>query len=149
MKKHKGGGPVAVSVERSASPAKFTPGPWRVEEGGSIKATWKDTGDDIQVASMNRTHWDTANSNGRNEKLARESVANARLIAAAPDMYEALLAIREWLLFTETTDKANRAYLESFVRANNLANIAITKAEGATFAAPSNTSTSTVGRPNE
>lgn len=52
---------------------------------------------------------------------------------AAPDMYVALISIRHWLLFTETLADPSKLYLEAFVKANNLANEAIAKAEGRTL----------------
>lgn len=35
-----------------------------------------------------------------NEATEEENTANAHLIAAAPDMYEALKGVKEWFLFT-------------------------------------------------
>lgn len=63
---------------------KFTPGPWKVHLEESYFVTGPDLG---RVAIM--THL-----KGKHGMLGRrsadESAANARLIAAAPDLYEAL-----------------------------------------------------------
>lgn len=63
-----------------------------------------------------------------NEEMA-EMQANARLIAAAPDLLEAVKAIREWLLFNGPVQDDGITH-PAFVKANNLANVAIAKAEG-------------------
>lgn len=62
---------------------------------------------------------------------SKEDLANARLIAAAPEMLSALLAIREWLLFNkDLTNPESEFWNDSFVKANNAANAAISKATG-------------------
>ena len=58
-------------------------------------ANWD--GESVQVASMNTSHWDTASSNGRNQRMAQERMANARLIAAAPDLLGVLKEVRALL----------------------------------------------------
>lgn len=59
----------------------FTPGPWRAEVGQPGSGPWDRTtiafGNDCNVIAMINRHWP-------------ESEANARLIAAAPDMLAAL-----------------------------------------------------------
>lgn len=59
---------------------KHTPGPWKPENGYSVWATDKD-GMEKRVAYMDRNHMDLKGG---------EPEANAHLIAAAPDMLEAL-----------------------------------------------------------
>jgi len=58
-----------------------------------------------------------------------EQRANAHLIVSAPDMYEALKAIKLWLLEDGLIDE-NELLNEHFIKANNLANKALAKAEG-------------------
>ena len=70
---------------------KFTPGPWRVEEGTFL--VWADSDArefDIPIVRCKREyrHW------GR-RMPDEEHEANVRLIAAAPDMYEALEEARQ------------------------------------------------------
>ena len=81
----------------------FTPGPWRVYRTatGFVMGIGDDSGDGITDGrfALWRGHDD-------------EAEANARLIAAAPDMYEALkLAYRNFEGFggTDGHDKANEA----------------------------------------
>lgn len=72
---------------------KHTPGPWEVficDDGGewtgwpiSIHAANEDDKSIVRTGGMWPYEWDAATSQA-------EAVANARLIAAAPDLYEAL-----------------------------------------------------------
>ena len=60
------------------SESKFTPGPWEDRK-------------DLSILSIRRR---TANANVFNKRISwQEKKANARLIAAAPDMYEAILSV--------------------------------------------------------
>jgi hypothetical protein len=59
--------------------ATFTPGPWRVHAERWVKATRGDHEGEILVAP---TYW--------MEHVAEEAAANARLIAAAPELLEAV-----------------------------------------------------------
>ncbi len=72
----------AANPETRAALAKWTPGPWRVS-GVGIHAIVR--GDDQTIVAVRH-------------RLPREvHEANARLIAAAPDLYEALAEIvAEW-----------------------------------------------------
>jgi len=58
-----------------------------------------------------------------------EATANAHLIAAAPDMYEALKQIQKWLLVDGELDRKD-LYNQQFIKANDLTAKAIAKAEG-------------------
>jgi hypothetical protein len=76
--------------------ATHTPGPWSV----SIEPDKYDTGrDEIRVlAEEDRNHPQGPLTVSRiNQHLAGESVANARLIAAAPDLLEALRGLIDQL----------------------------------------------------
>jgi hypothetical protein len=62
---------------------KWTPGPWEVDgilvvNGKEVRADVFPADDDFEA-----------------EKICRASIANARLIAAAPRLYEALRTVRE------------------------------------------------------
>lgn len=62
--------------------AKFTPGPWGYGSPGP------------RFIGLIRTQWEVGVPNGRGTALAFcDTEANARLIAAAPDMYEALMLL--------------------------------------------------------
>jgi len=109
--------------EEVARPA-HTPGPWRAEkhplhdhehrsELWTIIAGEPDDCCDAEIAQV----------------IAYEAEANARLIAAAPDMLKALKAIQEWLL-SDCPVKPERFWNEKFVKANNLTAEAIAKVEG-------------------
>jgi ketosteroid isomerase-like protein len=71
---------------------KHTPGPWRNE--GGISATWED-GEEVQVCALFTTKWTYTepDAHAKNDRMRRESEANARLIAAAPELLEALEAV--------------------------------------------------------
>ena len=60
---------------------KFTPAPWKIE--GDLSALPEDIG----VGICNRSH----DGDDWNVASVHSSAANARLIAAAPDLYEALV----------------------------------------------------------
>ena len=55
--------------------------------------------------------------------------ADAQLISAAPELYEALKSIKSWLL-EDGLIAENDLLNEHFIKANNLANKALSKAEG-------------------
>jgi hypothetical protein len=60
-----------------------------------------------------------------------EAQANAQLISASPNMYEALKKIQEWLMFDkEITGKDVELYNAQFIKANNLTIKVLAKAEG-------------------
>lgn len=54
----------------------------------------------------------------------------ARLIAQAPAMYEALMAIQEWLLFTESITESRALWNQQFLKANDLTCAVIASVEG-------------------
>ena len=66
---------------------KHTLGPW-YEDDGAINAKWE-TGEEIQVALAWGTRWSQPDG-GKNKRMREESKANVRLIAAAPELLEAL-----------------------------------------------------------
>jgi hypothetical protein len=77
--------PATTQPQRGGSEAKHTAGPWKVDGPPDNQIVWS--------SPENRVCF-LAHSNGADE--ARD-VANARLIAAAPDLYEALEEAEEWL----------------------------------------------------
>ena len=97
----------------------FTPGPWEPIPKGesSCKTVWCKRHLIAEVASGD---WSD------NHQAIDRSVAaaNANLIAAAPDMYEALKAVLE-NLYTPISSS-------SLDRAENMTNAALAKAEGRT-----------------
>lgn len=77
--------------------SKHTPGPWRVEEWDGVPL--RITTDSVIVA---RVEWD--------QPIADEDEANARLIAAAPDLLEAaqnLSAISDGIIVNLTEAEAS------------------------------------------
>lgn len=73
------------------TPSKHTPGPW-VVKGRLVEAPFRlDLGVAQAIAGM------TAGSRGASQITVPEAEANARLIAAAPDMLEALKLAKGWL----------------------------------------------------
>ena len=99
----------SLSPRDAPSDERHTPGPWPVvgRTGGTIRSS--DGG------------W-IANVNWRNRK------ANARLIAAAPDLLGALKALN--LAFFGIPFKAKPEELPALVAASEMARAAIAKAEG-------------------
>lgn len=72
--------------------SKFTLGPWRVQ-GSNIVANWED-GEEVSLCIMEHTRWCGKDVNGQQAKrINRETPANAALIAAAPELYEACKAL--------------------------------------------------------
>ena len=76
------------TIEREEM-SKHTPGPWNVESAGSIFDIWADrlTGSGMVAEVLN------IESNGMNA-----GEANARLIAASPEMFKELDRIANWNL---------------------------------------------------
>lgn len=75
---------------------KHTPGPWKTIEHG-----WSQTGiyaDGAQIAIIDI--YDEATEENQNELEAR-TAANARLIAAAPDLLDALKTVVEFYSYAE------------------------------------------------
>lgn len=78
---------------------RFTPGPWRVQVcTGPARGAFNVWAGDAVVAGV--PHPDQPYSGARS---AHEAKGNARLIAAAPDLYEALRAVRRHLDSEEET----------------------------------------------
>lgn len=79
---------LAQVVEAEARP-KFTPGPWAAERK-SVRFAW-----DIRVPGL----WigEVASWCGESQEMEAEATANARLIAAAPVLYDALKDALEYL----------------------------------------------------
>jgi hypothetical protein len=93
-----------------------TPGPWTIRYGMNIM------GPDVRFPGNERL---VANAGGHSNNVHSEAVrleneANARLIAAAPDLLEALKALREW----------HRTEYQSDPKTDAKADAAIAKAEG-------------------
>jgi hypothetical protein len=107
----------------------FTPGPWRVDESHdrSDGVYVEVDGRDCYVCEIGGAVWDA--SEGLFQ-LTPEDVANARLIAAAPDLYAALIAMVACVtddhgaVSPEPADR--RVWLDNLVAARE----AIAKAEG-------------------
>ena len=74
-------------MPRAGAKANYTPGPWRIDEGRSIVAQFE--GEEVQIAAMNRSQWSQPDG-GKNHRLSVQTPANARLIASAPALLEAL-----------------------------------------------------------
>ena len=93
-------------------PLKHTPGPWTVTEGKLS----------LQIHSIGkdgkREYW-LANIKG--ESVPASEMGNAHLIAAAPELLEALKQVRDW-------EQANPGSISSLIEED--ANAAIAKAEG-------------------
>lgn len=105
-----------------------TPGPWTVDEGRTIRATWE-MGEEVQIASMNITHWSTDPSHDDvprnqsfNKRMRDESIYNVRLIAAAPELLKAAKEALSWFVDNGRGPNVN-------IDALNL-QTAIAKAEG-------------------
>jgi hypothetical protein len=110
--------------------SKFTPGPWNCDKRVGCVAVYagekvncmSDLGEKLFYDDGYKKH----NADGSWEwEVSEKSIANARLISAAPDMYEALNLLR---------DAINDAEINSSVKDVNNAlyfvNIAISKANG-------------------
>ena len=93
---------------------KHTPGPWTLDED-----TYTVLGDGRNVTRVHTV--DDFICDGDDAEVAEECAANAALIAAAPDLYEALAVLHTLLDFddevaagvgivTENPDRINRAF---------------------------------------
>jgi hypothetical protein len=82
------GGAASASPAKPSIPSAFTPGPWEARDTCSQQERWV-VGADHPYSSEHRL------------TVAREieTEANARLIAAAPELYEALEAARREIVF--------------------------------------------------
>ena len=85
-----------VMAQEVSTVSEHTPGPWHVEHDASIRASLE--GQDVQLAAMSRTSWTTDDPRHYLTKVLRDQTpANARLIAAAPDLLATLKAILDVL----------------------------------------------------
>jgi hypothetical protein len=103
---------------------KFTPGPWRAIAGRGghgrvLVFTDEDEGERFIVAEVSLDTDDPTNA---------VALADARLIAAAPDLYEALRTCRAELRNYERTELGGPN--PSALAAIDEANVALAKAEG-------------------
>src|SRR6185437_9385946 len=78
----------------------FTPGPWvpQIEKSNSYFADMKIVCKDLETIAVIQDNWSIWNSDGNKSQAKREmdlGIANAHIIAAAPDMYEALKKAKE------------------------------------------------------
>lgn len=98
---------------------KFTPGPWRVID--SHDGPYVRSKGGLIAGGVRTSHWP-----GQDERYLaelEERVANARLISAAPDLYEALKAIMDDV---EPTEFALSSHIRDAARS------ALAKARGET-----------------
>jgi len=70
--------------------AKHTPGPWWADFDG------ENTFDGVEIQQVGRLHYVPVANVPVDYTDREEREANARLIAAAPDMYEALCKLEYW-----------------------------------------------------
>lgn len=89
---------VSAGAVRLDNKAKHTPGPWRV----CTRSAWR-----IRDASDN-----TVSCTGNDSALAGKHEADARLIAAAPEMYEALKDAHRVLTKAGMSDAIDLDYIE-------------------------------------
>ena len=105
---------------------KHTPGPWKVREPDHFV-----DGLAHMVVSEHpqEGYWHIAEMGAHNGRA--ESEANARLIAAAPEMLEALIVLLNWPLKSECYDGSiSKSAGESLANARRFARTIIAKAEG-------------------
>ena len=95
--------------------SKHTPGPWRLIKSGSSINIYSDT--DTNTARICTEAYNAPESK-------EEQIANARLVAAAPEMF----AVLHRLIFV--FDKRKNFAYENFEDTVNMAREAIAKAEG-------------------
>jgi hypothetical protein len=102
---------------------KYTPGPWRIAgtatgyitntgKGGRVQVAVVGAYDDKELLPFNKERWD----------------ADARLIAAAPDLYEALDAIATGSFKGASTLAINGNWQEMVQQFQNIARAALSKA---------------------
>jgi len=95
--------------------SKHTPGPWRIKWGENIFGGERL----VANAGSHQQNFDT-------EKAAAENKANARLIAAAPDLLEALKAVvtedgKGWTNLTVGSDSTLAAAVAAIAKAEGKA----------------------------
>jgi len=103
---------------------KHTPGPWEISPKNEAIITGENG--DVNIATM----WEAFHLDERTGERVEEAYANARLIAAAPDLLEAL----ENLVFLHTCEQegieSGQPTPEEWYTAVNAAEKAIQKAKG-------------------
>lgn len=102
------------------APVVHTPGPWTIRHGTNIFAARTDVGHEGCICN-------TGSHGSNHQDCGPENEANARLIAAAPDMLEALEQALQWIEVDETTHGRKFG-------AGNVAREAIAKATGQSVA---------------
>lgn len=103
----------------------FTPGKWEVTKW----ASHPDIHVSVNEGSYMRFIANCGNPIADTLPTNPDAEANAHLIAAAPDMRDALKQIQKWLLEnTEITDGEAQLFNDQFVKANNLTVKALAKA---------------------
>jgi len=107
-----------------------TPGPWRVGMNNGSNANIVTAGDDVGVATIGGIYMHRRIDEVEHEPACQAGLANARLIAAAPDLLEALVALR-----AEVQSMAARVGWAG-MGAREKANRAIAKAEGSEYKEP-------------
>lgn len=83
------------------SETKHTPGPWHVYKGHGLYVDSSSAGSVCKVAE---------------KRASEQQVANAHLIAAAPDMLEALIIALPWLSENEVPSLVAKKIAEAAIR---------------------------------
>lgn len=107
--------PTTVSDNQVSNEAKHTPGPWRVHHDEDDEECW------VELDDNEPGHAIVAVVEEQDE-----SVANAHLIAAAPDLLEALKAAKQFLSIDISRGPASNGWVNTV----DMVNAAIAKAEG-------------------
>lgn len=125
---------VPAAVERSASPARHTPGPWLIRTGGTmtgrgpevyVEGEHYDDGAEFVVADCGCSEATGGKRRWKRTPDADAIEANARLIAAAPDG----LALAR-LVVTYFGDDDIDDMMDADIRLRDAARVLIAKAEG-------------------
>lgn len=115
----------------------YTPGPWNVDEYGHVVdkdgftiAEADSTGVFPNWASLGIQHWADAPGKAFIDRADDEVEANTNLIAAAPELYEALKAIRDAFIKGEIKfTKVRQADKDPYHPANIKMSAALAKVE--------------------
>lgn len=113
-----GNAPLASTASAAMSQS-FTPGPWHVDDGG----------DPIRIRSERYCVALATGGLDETSEPGPTTVANARLISAAPDLLIALKQIHAWLL-DDVNEPVDQWAHPLFRKSYKLATAAIQKAEG-------------------
>lgn len=109
--------------------AQHTPGPWRVSEGLNAGFVAKEQGGFVPIRTPFR-HDAFQDGPSRSDISDEILGANARLIAAAPELLEACKATQFSFEKIRNSGEGYAAALKRFLSAKRLARLAIAKAEG-------------------